>query len=74
MGRLHGDTLQDAVIGNLKPKVGGGQTLWPPGHVATSAGHHLVSYRLNQVGNPILDPYKYPLLVEIKHHTLHVIL
>jgi hypothetical protein len=31
-------------------KVGGGKTTWP-------AGHHLVSYRLNQVGNPSFDPY-----------------
>jgi hypothetical protein len=41
-------------------KVDGGQTTWPTGHVARSAGHHLVSYRLNQVGNTSLDPYKYP--------------
>jgi hypothetical protein len=32
MGQLHGDTLQEAVTGNPKSKVGGGQTLWPPGH------------------------------------------
>jgi hypothetical protein len=41
-------------------KVGGGQTKWPAGHVARPAGHHLVSYQLNQVGNPSLNPYKYP--------------
>jgi hypothetical protein len=58
IGRLHGDTLQEAVTGNPKPKVGGGWTPWP-------ASHHLVSYRLNQVSNPSLDPYKYPLPVEI---------
>jgi hypothetical protein len=40
-------------------KVGGGRTTWPIGHVARSAGDHLVSYRLNQVSNS-LDPYKYP--------------
>jgi hypothetical protein len=28
--------------------------------VARPAGHHLVSYRHNQVGNPLLDTYKYP--------------
>jgi hypothetical protein len=56
---LHGDTLQEAVEGNPKLKVGGGGTPWP-------AGHHLVCYRLNQVGNPSLDPYKYPLPVKIK--------
>jgi hypothetical protein len=51
-GRLHGDTLQEAVIGNPKSKVGGGQTSWPPDHVSWPAGHHLASYRLNQIGNP----------------------
>jgi hypothetical protein len=60
VGQLHSDTLQEVVTGNLKLKVGGDQTPWPPGHVARSASHHLVSYRLNQVGNPSLDPYKYP--------------
>jgi hypothetical protein len=60
MGRLHGDTLQEAVTGNPKPKVSGGQTLWMPSHVARPVGHHLVSYQLTQVGNPSLDPYKYP--------------
>jgi hypothetical protein len=28
MGRLHGDTLQEVLIGNLKPKYGGGRTPW----------------------------------------------
>jgi hypothetical protein len=71
MGRLHGDTLQEAVTGNPKPKVGGGQTPWPPDHVARPVGHHLVSYRLNQVGNPPWTPINTPLLVEINtpHHT-----
>jgi hypothetical protein len=41
-------------------KVGGGQTIWPADHVARPANHHLVSYWLNQVDNPSLDPYKYP--------------
>jgi hypothetical protein len=58
-GWLHGATLQEAVEGNPKLKVNGGQIPW-------LASHHLVCYRLNQVGNPSLDPYKYPLLVEIK--------
>jgi hypothetical protein len=66
MGQLHGDTLQEQVTGNPKPNVGGGQTPWLPGHVARPAGHHIVSYQLNQVGYPSLDPYKYPLPVEIK--------
>jgi hypothetical protein len=28
--------------------------------MARLADHHLASDRLNQVGNPSLDPYKYP--------------
>jgi hypothetical protein len=60
VGRLHGDTLHEVVIGNLKLKINGGRTPWSPGHVARLAGNHLASYRLNQVGNPSLDPYKYP--------------
>jgi hypothetical protein len=60
MGSLLGDTLQEAVEGNPKLKVGGGRTPWPANHVARPAGHHLVCYQLNQVGNPTLDPYKYP--------------
>jgi hypothetical protein len=65
-GWLCGDTLQEAVKGNPKPKVGGGETPWPISHVARPASHHLVCYRFNQVSNPALDPYKYPLPVEIK--------
>jgi hypothetical protein len=42
-GQLHDDTLQEAVIGNSKPKVSGGQTPWPPSHVARLADHHLGS-------------------------------
>jgi hypothetical protein len=57
---LHGDTLQEAVEGNPKLKIGGGQTPWPVGHVARSAGHHLACYRLNHFDNPSFDPYKYP--------------
>jgi hypothetical protein len=41
-------------------KVSRGQTTWLAGHMARPAGHHLVSYQLNQVGNPSMDPYKYP--------------
>jgi hypothetical protein len=65
-GWLRDDTLQEAVGGNPKPKVGGGRTPWLAGHMARPAGDHLVCYRLNQVGNPSLDPYKYPLPVEIE--------
>jgi hypothetical protein len=60
VGWLHGDILQEAVEGNPKLKVGGGRTPWPVGHVARLPDHHLVCYRLNQVGNTSLDPYKYP--------------
>jgi hypothetical protein len=31
-------------------KGSGGQTHWPPGHVAWPSIHYLVSYRLGQVG------------------------
>jgi hypothetical protein len=72
MGRLHGDTLQEVVIGNLKSKVSGGRTLWPLGHVFRPAGHRLVSYQLNQVGNPYLYPYKYPPTSENQHTTLYI--
>jgi hypothetical protein len=55
-------------------KVGGGRTTWPADHVAKPAGHHLASYRLNQVGNPSLDPYKYPSTSENQntHHILQI--
>jgi hypothetical protein len=66
MGWLHGDTLWEAVEVNPMLKVIGDRTPWPTGHMARSAGHHLACYRLNQVGNPSLDPNKYPILVEIK--------
>jgi hypothetical protein len=62
---LHGDTLQEVVLGNPKPEVSGGWTPWLPGHVARSVGHHLASCQLSPIGNPSLDPYKYPLPVEI---------
>jgi hypothetical protein len=58
-GWLCGDTPQEVVEGNPKRKVGRVQTPWPTDHVASLPGHHLVCYRLNQVGNPSMDPYKY---------------
>jgi hypothetical protein len=58
VGWLRGDTLEEAVEGNAKLKVGRGRTPWPVGHVARLAGHHLACYLLNQVGNPSLEPYK----------------
>jgi hypothetical protein len=60
-GWLCSDTVQEAVEGNPRLKVSGGQTPWPTDHVARPAGHHLACYRLNQVGNPSLHPYKYRL-------------
>jgi hypothetical protein len=57
-GWLRGDTLQETIEGNPKLKVGGGRIPWPIGNVARPAGHHLACYRLNQVGNPSLDPFK----------------
>jgi hypothetical protein len=65
-GWLRGDTLLEVVEGNPKLKVGGGRTPWLLGHVARPGDHHLLCYQLNQVGDPSLDPYKYPLPVEIK--------
>jgi hypothetical protein len=44
----------------------------PPSRPAMSLGlptHHLVSYRLSQVGGAPPWPYKYPPLVEIRTHT-----
>jgi hypothetical protein len=59
VGWLHVHALQEVVTRNLKLKVGGSRTRWPPGHVARSAGLHLVRYRLNQDNNSSLGPYKY---------------
>jgi hypothetical protein len=53
-----GDTLQEAVEGNPKLKVGGGRIPWLAGHMARQTGHHLACYQLNQVSNPSLDPSK----------------
>jgi hypothetical protein len=56
---LHGHALQEAVTMNPKLEVSGSWTRWPLGHVARPAGQHLACYRLNQVSNSSLDPYKY---------------
>jgi hypothetical protein len=50
-------------------KFGGGRTTW-------LADHHLASYRLNQVGNPSLNPYKYPSIGgnQSTHHILDILL
>jgi hypothetical protein len=53
-------------------KVSRGRNTWPAYHVARLAGHHLVSYRLNQVGNPSLDPYKYP-STGVNQNTQHIL-
>jgi hypothetical protein len=75
MSFLGGDALQEAVEKNLRPRVYGGRTPWPAGHVARPAGQHLASYRLSQVGNCSWDSYKYPSVDGIQsHHTLLVVL
>jgi hypothetical protein len=63
---LHGHTLQEAVIRNPKLEVGGSRIWWQPSHMARPTDQHLACYRLNQVSNTSLEPYKYPLLVEFK--------
>jgi hypothetical protein len=57
-------------------KVSGGRTTWPAGHVARPTDHHLAAYQLNQVGNPYLDPYKYPSIGgnQNTHHILKILL
>jgi hypothetical protein len=71
VGWLHSDTLQEAVEGNPKLKIGGGQTPWSADHVARPTSRHLACYRLNQVGNPSLDPDKYPpYMWKSKQHSL----
>jgi hypothetical protein len=56
----------------LVKKVDGGRTTWSACHVARPTDHHLVSYWLNQVGNPSLDPYKYPSIGE-NQNTRHIL-
>jgi hypothetical protein len=41
-------------------KISGGQTTCLVNNVARPVGHHMVSFQLNHVGNPSLDPYKHP--------------
>jgi hypothetical protein len=74
-GLLHGHALQEAVTRNLKLEVGGSRTQWSAGHVARPADQHLACYRLNQVRNSTLDPYKYPpYRWNSRYHTLLVVL
>jgi hypothetical protein len=72
VGLLHGHTLQEAVTRNMNLEVGASQTWWPTDHVARPPDQHLVCYRLNQVGNSSLDPYKYPPADEIQDTTLYL--
>jgi hypothetical protein len=60
--------LHDKGKSKAVEKVSGGRTTWP-------AGHHLVSYRLNQVVNPSLEPYKYPSTGgnQNAHHILEIL-
>jgi hypothetical protein len=69
---LHGHALQGAVTRNPKLEVGGSRAWWPPRHVARPVGQHLAHYRLNQVGNSSLDPYKYPSVGGIQDTTLYL--
>jgi hypothetical protein len=69
---LHWHALQEVVIRNPKLEVSGSRTRWPPGHMTTPAGQHLACYRLNQVDNSSLDPYKYPLADAIQDNTLYM--
>jgi hypothetical protein len=72
MGWLHRHALQEAVTRNPKLEVGGSRTPWPPGHVASPAGQHLVHYHLNQVDNSSLDLYQYPPAGGIQDTTLYL--
>jgi hypothetical protein len=72
MNWLHRHALQEAVTRNPKLEVSGSHTWWLPGHVAGPAGQHLACYRLNQVGNSSLDPYKYLPADGIQDTTLYL--
>jgi hypothetical protein len=71
-GLLHGHALQEAVTRNPKLEVCGSRTRWPPDHVARPTDQHLACYRLNQVGNFPLHPYKYPPADGIQDTTLYL--
>jgi hypothetical protein len=71
-GCLGGDALQETVIRNPRPTVGGDRAPWPTSHVARLASQHLVCYQLNQVGNSSCDSYKYPPTDGIQH-THHIL-
>jgi hypothetical protein len=53
-------------------KVGGDQAPWSVGHVARPVGYYLVCFQLNQVGNPALDPYKYPPIGGNQSNTIYM--
>jgi hypothetical protein len=65
MGLLHRHALQEVVTRIPKLEVGASRTQWP-------AGQHLACYRLNQVSNSFLDPYKYPHTDGIQDITLYL--
>jgi hypothetical protein len=62
-GRLHDDTLYEAVTGNPKLKVGGGRTPWPAGLGRLATTWRVID--LTKSVTPPWTPYKYPLSVEI---------
>jgi hypothetical protein len=66
--------LQENGKAKAVEKVGGGRTTWSTTHMARPAGHHFLSYLLNQIGNPSLDPYKYPSTGgnQNRHHILEI--
>jgi hypothetical protein len=72
MGLLHEHALLEVVTRDSKLEVSGSRTWWLARHVARPAGQHLVCYRLNQVGNSSLDPYKYPRVDGIQYTILHL--
>jgi hypothetical protein len=58
--RLFGTRLHEKGKTMAVEKVSGGRSHWPAGHVARLGSHHLMSYRLGQVGGATPWPYKYP--------------
>jgi hypothetical protein len=67
VGWLCGDTLQEAVEGNSKLKVGGGRTPWATGHVARPVSHHLACKSVTPHWTPINTTL--PVEINIPHST-----
>jgi hypothetical protein len=57
-GCLGSDALQEAVIRNLRPRVGKDRATWLAGYIVRPAIQHLACYQLNPVGNSSWDSYK----------------